>query len=84
MITKDNTASSTQSKKKKKKTGNFLPEIFYCPIELGITMNIVLKNTFYFTYGFLCNLNPKKRIHKREDGGEEFFFSLRKSVFRKE
>lgn len=37
-------------------------------------MNIVLKNAFYFTYEFLCNLNPKKRIHKTEDGGEEIFF----------
>ena len=77
MIIKDRTASSTQSKKKKKKPINFLPEIFYCPIELGTTMNIVLKNAFYFTYEFLCNLNPKKRIHKTEDGGEEFFFFLK-------
>ena len=37
-------------------------------------MNIVLKNVFCFTYGFLCTLNSKKRIHKREGGGEEFFF----------
>lgn len=36
-------------------------------------MSIALKNTFYFTYEFLCNLDPK-RIHKREDGGEDFFF----------
>ena len=37
-------------------------------------MNIVLKNVFYFTYEFLCTLNSKKRIHKREGGGEEFIF----------
>ena len=44
-------------------------------------MNIVLKNAFYFTYEFLCNLNPKKRIHKTEDGGEEFFFFFKGRVY---
>lgn len=74
MIIKDYIASSTHSKTKQNKTINFFTEIFYCSIELGTTMNIVLKNVFYFTYEFLCTLNSKKRIHKREGGGEEFFF----------